>query len=646
MAKALPGEDPVMKKNASSDEDLVALADIDSEDRQAMMDLLLVLEEETEIATKTKMNSDYVPGMVSVLHGDQLEALGIHTVVDALSLVPGVQVSRIASGEPTVKVRGFTYPFNAGNIKVMLNSIALSRESSGINSSVLLMPVAQVDRVEIIRGPGSSIYGDFAMAGVVNIITKKNGGKIYTGGGTDQSTSGGGHYAYEDKQKSLRLGLSASLSDDGKSASILDKNPDEERAIAVFHLDYKEFSLKFEGVKRDFAYDQVSPLPAGQPPPPPPPVGPGPQINRLTAEEKSWVTEARQKLTLGPAGLELYLSYLSNSGDLQEPNRKFNGDRIETGLEVAWEPLTGHEFLIGLSYAYSTINGASEPGGPSEPPGSMFSISNLDRQNYAMSIQDQVAVSDNFSLTLGLRYDVYDDVGDLLTPRIAGVYRLGENHVLKAQYSQGFRSPTFWELYHSGVVNEDLDFEVIETTELIYIYRQPGKVGRITLYSSEIDDGIYAEAGQPFDNYIKIRSKGAEVEWDQKITEKLRILTNVSYVKVEDDRWAQGEDDDSPGVANWLGNLAVFYEPLPKLMVTGRWLHVGDQYNFGNDVDGYDPIDLTISRRDLFWEGFTLRGGIKNLFDDKIAYTTQRPHGLSKDEFTRQMFWIQLSYEF
>ncbi len=151
--------------------------------------MLSVLEEETEIATKTKMNADYIPGVVTILHGEHLKAMGIHTVAEALTLVPGIQLSRNKSGEPSVKVRGFDVAFNAGNVKVLLNSIALSRESSGINSSVLLTPIAQVDRIEMIRGPGSSIYGDFALAGVVNIITRHIGGGISGVAGSDESKS-------------------------------------------------------------------------------------------------------------------------------------------------------------------------------------------------------------------------------------------------------------------------------------------------------------------------------------------------------------------------------------------------------------------------------------------------------------------------
>ena len=105
--------------------------------------------------------------MVSVLHGEHLEAMGVKTVAEAMSLIPGIQVSLNRAGQPVLNVRGTHYPFNSGNVKVLLNAIALSRESSGINSSVLFIPIEQVDRIGVIRGPGSNIHGDFAMGGLV-----------------------------------------------------------------------------------------------------------------------------------------------------------------------------------------------------------------------------------------------------------------------------------------------------------------------------------------------------------------------------------------------------------------------------------------------------------------------------------------------
>src|SRR5688500_1581366 len=67
--------------------------------------LLSVLAEETAIATQTKLNADFVPGIVSVLHGDEMEALGARNVGEAISLVPGLQANRDVYGLPLYFVR-------------------------------------------------------------------------------------------------------------------------------------------------------------------------------------------------------------------------------------------------------------------------------------------------------------------------------------------------------------------------------------------------------------------------------------------------------------------------------------------------------------------------------------------------------------
>lgn len=81
-------------------------------------------------------------------------------------------------------------------------------------------------------------------------------------------------------------------------------------------------------------------------------------------------------------------------------------------------------------------------------------------------------------------------------------------------------------------------------------------------------------------------------------------------------------------------------------MLTGRLLHVGDRYTPDGRVDGYDTVDLTVSRSDLWKAGITLRFGVKNILDDKIVYLTDRPSGLSEEEFCSRTWWLQMSYDF
>jgi iron complex outermembrane receptor protein len=128
-------------------------------------ELEALLKQETELATRTRMNHDFVPGMVTVLQGDDLEALGVRNVLEALSLVPGSSRWDVY-GSPLILVRGINFIFNSGNIKILVDSVPLNQESAGTNSSILLLPIEDVERLELMRGPGSAIHGDFAYLGL------------------------------------------------------------------------------------------------------------------------------------------------------------------------------------------------------------------------------------------------------------------------------------------------------------------------------------------------------------------------------------------------------------------------------------------------------------------------------------------------
>ncbi len=173
----------------------------------------------TEIATRTKMDADLVPGMVTVLLGKDLKARGIRTVFEALSLVPGLNTYLNTIGDNRVSVRGIGGSFFSGNLKLMLDDLVMNDILAAAGYGIYEIPVEQVDRIEIIRGPGSVIYGEFAYAGVINVKTRKKGNRInslckgdkdslyrYDGGGTLT-------YANPEKELSFSLNLAGSKSD-------------------------------------------------------------------------------------------------------------------------------------------------------------------------------------------------------------------------------------------------------------------------------------------------------------------------------------------------------------------------------------------------------------------------------------------------
>jgi len=154
-----------------------------------LLALLDLLQEQTTIATQTRMNADYVPGMVTVLQGDDMRARGLATIGDALGQVAGFHVTVDNVGDVRAIVRGVGATLNATNLKILLDGVVANRPTDGSADWVLRLPLAQIERIEVIRGPGSAIYGGFAFSGVVNVVTR-NGDAIGAGLGSDGARQG------------------------------------------------------------------------------------------------------------------------------------------------------------------------------------------------------------------------------------------------------------------------------------------------------------------------------------------------------------------------------------------------------------------------------------------------------------------------
>ena len=232
----------------------------DPESEKAALDLLKVFDEETEIATQSKLNADYVPGMVTVLNGKDLQARGYEHVWQALALVPGFDLNMV-SVLKRVNIRGTGDNFGASNIKFMLNSVVINANLDGEAFPMLEFPIAQVERIEIIRGPGSAMHGEYSYAGVINIVTHDSGNQLYGRVESFQTYSGGGIFTLVDPDHDLKFNFNiAGLVSDGASVrtgpdALLGTpfeafsqapgrtNEAREKMFSGFKLNYKDFSL-------------------------------------------------------------------------------------------------------------------------------------------------------------------------------------------------------------------------------------------------------------------------------------------------------------------------------------------------------------------------------------------------------------------
>ena len=129
----------------------------------------------TEItsAARKEQRADAVPAAVFVLTADDIRRSGLRTMPDILRLVPGVQVAQVNSSRWAVSVRGFNNVY-ANKLLVLVDGRSVYTPGlSGVSWDAQDVLVEDIERVEVIRGPGGATWGANAVNGVINIVTKR-----------------------------------------------------------------------------------------------------------------------------------------------------------------------------------------------------------------------------------------------------------------------------------------------------------------------------------------------------------------------------------------------------------------------------------------------------------------------------------------
>jgi iron complex outermembrane receptor protein len=142
----------------------------------------------------SQQNLSQAAAAVFVIDREEIHRSGMTTVPDLLRLVPGMTVARLDGSKWAVASRGFNARFSNKLLVLIDGRSVYSPIFSGVNWDVGMPPLEDIDRIEVIRGPGASVWGANAVSGVVNIITKSSadssGGSVTAGGGTSERTFG------------------------------------------------------------------------------------------------------------------------------------------------------------------------------------------------------------------------------------------------------------------------------------------------------------------------------------------------------------------------------------------------------------------------------------------------------------------------
>ena len=141
----------------------------------AAMSLEELMNVEVNLVSRTAGSLFASPAAVYVLTGDDIRRSGATTIADALRLVPGMQVSRIDGNKWAISARGFNGRF-AQQLLVLIDGRSVYTPLfSGVFWEVQDVLLADVERIEVVRGPGATLWGANAVNGVINVVTRKTG---------------------------------------------------------------------------------------------------------------------------------------------------------------------------------------------------------------------------------------------------------------------------------------------------------------------------------------------------------------------------------------------------------------------------------------------------------------------------------------
>lgn len=485
------------------------------------------------IATGTPTLVSQSAAVTSVITAEQIKSMGATELHEVLETVPGVHASvQELSGDYHYSMRGMQNATNS-QILILLNGTRITTPFRGTLMTGTELPIEAIQQVEVIRGPGSALYGADAFAGVINIITKKakdiNGTTVGGRVGDHDTQSGWGLHSTQwggwDIASSLQYQHTGG--DDGRvikadSQTALDNvfgthashapgpmNTRYETFNGHLNMQHKHWDIGF------WALSEESGTRAGVAGAlDPEGVANGEQYLgdvRFSTEDwfDNWefiahgsylradflahyqVFPDNAKLPIGsdgnisslPVGMVLFPDgVISNSGQLEQiPS--FEMSSIYKGLDK-------HLLRASAGYRYEQITtrrrtnhgpgviDGTKPvinGTLTNVTGTPFAfLADTHRSIWSYVLQDEWRIADDWQLTVGVRYDDYSDFGSTVNPRAALVWDINEQLTSKLLYGRAFRAPNFTEQGSKNnpvlLGNSNLKPETIQTYEWAFDY--------------------------------------------------------------------------------------------------------------------------------------------------------------------------------
>jgi iron complex outermembrane receptor protein len=686
----------ISEASDNSSQDRIKFASKNSQAKDSTKEELLLFYEEKDlvVATKRKIPLSKAPAIATIITADEIKNMGARNIMDVLKMVPGIGISINEFGRYMFEVRGIRTA-TSEKILVMIDGHRLNESYTGSALANIYndLPVENIKQIEVVRGPGSALYGANAFVAVINIITK-NADDIK---GVDVSATGG---SFDTKKFNLLAGSSYEKLKVSGSIDYLNTNGPKlvidkdrfagqsytkapgrtdlslEKTDVFLKASYGNLTFRGQYVGKDrgayignayaltdenfIAYKNLwNELNYSQK-----------ITNDLSANLKIYFDQFEQdaKVELFPEG---FTSTAGTFPDGAFAQAILKNRTLGTEMQFEYEPFEDNHLIIGglyenirqfdvkmyANYDPRTTTASLLPLGSFQEV-TYWANFNRDarREVWAAFIQDEWGIRDNLNITAGARYDHYSEFGDTVNPRVGVVWGIRDNMDVKLLYGQAFRAPSFVELYNANnptvVGNINLKPEKIRTYEAGVGYRVTDEFRiEADYFSSLVDDLIARDATVSPARYANkggARVTGIEIDFIGQYTSSNYWKLSYAYQEPKDRDTKQRLAD----VPSKRANASLNYELSKYINSHIDVLWTGSRPRASGDTRGktpaYTTVDLTLIGKNIR-KDLEIKASVYNLFDKR--YKDPDTSGSSKlipNDFPREGIsaLVTVSYKF
>lgn len=610
-------------------------------------------------ASKFEQKAAEAPASTTVITSEDIKRYGYRTLGDVLQSVPGFYVSYDRNYQ-FLGARGVNLGDYNSRILLLVDGHRINSDltDGAFIDTAFILDLDLVDRIEIVRGPGSVLYGDNAFFGVINVITRR----ANQVNGAEVSGSYGEFNTYQTRAtvgktftNGLELLLSGSFygSDGPENLFYPQYNTPAQNNGVAHNLDDDLFRSAFGSLRyKDFTLqgafnERIKGNPTAQ-------FGTTFNDSRLqTTDQRGYANLSYEHSFPDVVDLKAQLYYDRTSFEITYPDvpllfrEQQQGDWWGTEVQLTKKVLDKHVITVGAEYRddfnqhrrlFEVDNGA------------VAANVNRTRNNYGIYAQGDFAVLTNLHLNAGVRYDQYGNFDPSIDPRLALIYNPFPESTIKALYGKAFRAPNFLEL--SDPIFPNLGPEKITSYELVFEQEfNKNLKASVSGFYNRMDNLIFLQNGS-FTNF-DADADGMELSLEGVWANGIRTRASYTF----EDTWNRDTDHaltDSPSHLGKFDISVPVYKQ--KVFASLEFLYVSSRDSehvspitgldvSGREAGGYGVANFTLFSQNLI-KNLEFSGSVYNLLDTHYSDPATRFHHQDLIPQDGRTFRLKLTYRF